>query len=84
MLQVVAVINLQYSVYPKMEIFCTLSKFRFGHPSDSPFFSLSSFAVVVSPPGPVVLRRQKKDSIPQSVFTIPPELDVSLLLEFVG
>ncbi|XP_026212679.1 polycomb group RING finger protein 6 isoform X1 [Anabas testudineus] len=40
--------------------------------------------VVISPPGPVVLRRQKKDSMPQSVFTIPPELDVSLLLEFVG
>ncbi|XP_051815637.1 polycomb group RING finger protein 6 isoform X1 [Acanthochromis polyacanthus] len=40
--------------------------------------------VVMSPPGPVVLRRQKKDNIPQSVFTIPPELDVSLLLEFVG
>ncbi|XP_044071355.1 polycomb group RING finger protein 6 isoform X2 [Siniperca chuatsi] len=40
--------------------------------------------VVVSPPGPVVLRRQKKDNIPQSVFTIPPELDVSLLLDFVG
>ncbi|KAG7999893.1 Polycomb group RING finger protein 6, partial [Nibea albiflora] len=37
----------------------------------------------VSPQGPVVLRRQKKD-IPQSVFTIPPELDVSLVLEFVG
>lgn len=40
--------------------------------------------VVMSPPGPVVLRRQKKDNIPPSVFTIPPELDVSLLLEFVG
>lgn len=39
--------------------------------------------VGVSPQGPVVLRRQKKD-IPQSVFTIPPELDVSLVLEFVG
>ncbi|KAM7408158.1 hypothetical protein PAMA_002039 [Pampus argenteus] len=42
--------------------------------------------VVVSPAGPVVVKRQKKDNIPvtQSVFTIPPELDVSLLLEFVG
>lgn len=40
--------------------------------------------VIISPPGPAVLRRQKKDLIHQSVFTIPPELDVSLLLEFVG
>lgn len=40
--------------------------------------------VVVSPAGPVTLRRQKKDNASQSVFTIPPELDVSLLLEFVG
>ncbi|XP_030011646.1 polycomb group RING finger protein 6-like [Sphaeramia orbicularis] len=40
-------------------------------------------AVMDSPPGPVVLKKQK-DSVPQSVFTIPPELDVSLLLEFVG
>ncbi|XP_056148083.1 polycomb group RING finger protein 6 [Lampris incognitus] len=40
--------------------------------------------VMVSPIGPAVLRRQKKDLIPQSVFSIPPELDVSLLLEFVG
>lgn len=43
-----------------------------------------SVAVMVSTPAPVVLKRQKKDNIPQSVFTIPPELDVSLLLEFVG
>jgi len=28
--------------------------------------------------------RQKKDMLPQSVFTIPSELDVSLMLEFVG
>ncbi|XP_067277344.1 polycomb group RING finger protein 6 isoform X2 [Pseudorasbora parva] len=28
--------------------------------------------------------RQKKDLLPQSVFTIPSELDVSLMLEFVG
>ncbi|XP_040035241.2 polycomb group RING finger protein 6 [Gasterosteus aculeatus] len=40
--------------------------------------------VVVSPPGPVVIKRQKKENLPQSVFSIPPELDVSLLLEFVG
>ncbi|XP_034537754.1 polycomb group RING finger protein 6 [Notolabrus celidotus] len=40
--------------------------------------------VVVSPPTPVVSRRPKKESIHQSVFSIPPELDVSLLLEFVG
>uniref|UniRef100_A0A3Q3WCA2 RING-type domain-containing protein n=1 Tax=Mola mola TaxID=94237 RepID=A0A3Q3WCA2_MOLML len=38
--------------------------------------------VLASPPVPVVVRRQKKDKVPQSVFTIPPELDVSLLLEF--
>ncbi|TRY85022.1 hypothetical protein DNTS_026932 [Danionella cerebrum] len=29
-------------------------------------------------------QRQKKDAQPQSVFTIPSELDVSLMLEFVG
>lgn len=41
-------------------------------------------AVVASPQSPAVMKRQKKDSYPHSVFTIPPELDVSLLLEFVG
>lgn len=40
--------------------------------------------VIVAPPCPAVIKRQKKDSVPQSVFTVPPELDVSLLLEFVG
>ncbi|XP_004076982.1 polycomb group RING finger protein 6 isoform X2 [Oryzias latipes] len=40
--------------------------------------------VVLSPQGPGVVKRQKRDSFPLSVFTIPPELDVSLLLEFVG
>ncbi|XP_041866666.1 polycomb group RING finger protein 6 [Melanotaenia boesemani] len=40
--------------------------------------------VVASPQCPAVLKRQKKNSFPHSVFTIPPELDVSLLLEFVG
>lgn len=40
--------------------------------------------MVASPQVPAVLRRQKKDPIPDSVFSIPPELDVSLLLEFVG
>lgn len=55
----------------------------------SPVVALNLFpvfcphAVMVSPPGPV-LKRQKKDTVPHSVFTIPPELDVSLLLEFVG
>lgn len=29
-------------------------------------------------------QRLKKDMLPQSVFTIPSELDVSLMLEFVG
>lgn len=48
-----------------------------------PVISFCGFAVGVSPQGPAVLRRQKKD-LPQSVFTIPPELDVSLVLEFVG
>lgn len=46
--------------------------------------SPSSLAVIVSPPCPAVIKRQKKDNVPQSVFTVPPELDVSLLLEFVG
>ncbi|KAM9477739.1 polycomb group RING finger protein 6 [Clarias gariepinus] len=32
----------------------------------------------------IKLLRQKRDSMPQSVFTIPPELDVSLMLDFVG
>lgn len=41
--------------------------------------------VVASPPAPVAIKRQKKDAVDnQCVFTIPPELDVSLLLEFVG
>ncbi|XP_072533073.1 polycomb group RING finger protein 6 [Salminus brasiliensis] len=29
-------------------------------------------------------KQKQKDMVPQSVFTIPPELDVSLMLEFVG
>ncbi|XP_019737784.1 polycomb group RING finger protein 6 isoform X1 [Hippocampus comes] len=41
-------------------------------------------SVVVSTATPVVLKRQKKDSTPQCVLNIPPELDVSLLLDFVG
>ncbi|XP_074532074.1 polycomb group RING finger protein 6 [Halichoeres trimaculatus] len=40
--------------------------------------------VGVSPQCPVVLKRQRRGNIPESVFTIPPELDVSLLLDFVG
>ncbi|XP_047459740.1 polycomb group RING finger protein 6 [Mugil cephalus] len=40
--------------------------------------------VTASPQCPVVLKKQRKENVPQSVFTIPPELDVSLLLEFVG
>ncbi|XP_033835618.1 polycomb group RING finger protein 6 [Periophthalmus magnuspinnatus] len=36
-----------------------------------------------SPPGHVVVKK-KKDAPPQAVFTMPPELDVSLMLEFVG
>uniref|UniRef100_W5N1I6 Polycomb group RING finger protein 6 n=1 Tax=Lepisosteus oculatus TaxID=7918 RepID=W5N1I6_LEPOC len=37
-----------------------------------------------APPPTVKTSKQKKGLLPQSVFTIPPELDVSLLLEFVG
>ncbi|XP_030628879.1 polycomb group RING finger protein 6 isoform X2 [Chanos chanos] len=40
--------------------------------------------VAVTPMVPVKAPKQKKDLLPQSVFTIPPELDVSLMLEFVG
>ncbi|KAM9318848.1 polycomb group RING finger protein 6 isoform 2-T2 [Pholidichthys leucotaenia] len=40
--------------------------------------------VAVPPSGPAVLKRQRKESLPQPVFTVPPELDVSLLLDFVG
>jgi len=47
-------------------------------------FPLSCSAVVASTPGPVVIKKQKKESPPQSPFTIPPELDVSFLLDFVG
>ncbi|XP_066548878.1 polycomb group RING finger protein 6 [Amia ocellicauda] len=37
------------------------------------------------PPSTVVkASKQKKGLLPQSVFSIPPEMDVSLLLEFVG
>ncbi|XP_068597153.1 polycomb group RING finger protein 6 [Brachionichthys hirsutus] len=39
--------------------------------------------VLLSPSAPVV-RRQKKDSVGPTAFTVPPELDVSLLLQFVG
>lgn len=70
---------------PKIEIFSITSKsLRVRHSSSCPVFSLPCSAVVVSSLVPVVLKRQKKDNVPQSVFTIPPELDVSLLLEFVG
>uniref|UniRef100_A0A4W4H7H0 Polycomb group ring finger 6 n=1 Tax=Electrophorus electricus TaxID=8005 RepID=A0A4W4H7H0_ELEEL len=41
--------------------------------------------VVVPATLPVKPQKQKqKDLMPQSVFTIPPELDVSVMLEFVG
>ncbi|XP_060943368.1 polycomb group RING finger protein 6 [Limanda limanda] len=40
--------------------------------------------VVITSPAPVGVKRQRRDNAPQSVFTIPPELDVSLLLDFVG
>lgn len=31
-----------------------------------------------------LLKQKQRDYMPQSVFTIPPELDVSLMLDFVG
>ncbi|KAG5830927.1 hypothetical protein ANANG_G00298430, partial [Anguilla anguilla] len=40
--------------------------------------------VPVSPMPSVKPGKLKKDQLPQSVFTIPSELDVSLVLEFVG
>lgn len=40
--------------------------------------------VLISNVTPVVQKRQKKESAPPPVFNIPPELDVSLVLEFVG
>lgn len=68
-----------------MEILSTtVTKLKIFHSSMCLMISFSFFAVVVSPAGPVALKRQKKENTPQSVFTIPPELDVSLLLEFVG
>ncbi|TNM99413.1 polycomb group RING finger protein 6 [Takifugu flavidus] len=39
---------------------------------------------VISSPSPVVSKKQRKEPLPQSIFTIPPELNVSLLLEFAG
>ncbi|XP_076017086.1 polycomb group RING finger protein 6 [Genypterus blacodes] len=44
-------------------------------------------AVLFPLPAPPVVKKQKKTTDPlnnQPLFTIPPELDVSLLLEFVG
>lgn len=41
-------------------------------------------AALPSPPGRAAAKKQRKESLPQSLFSIPPELDVSLLLEFVG
>ncbi|XP_058508161.1 polycomb group RING finger protein 6 [Solea solea] len=40
--------------------------------------------VVISSAPPVVVKRQRKEVSPPSVSSLPPELDVSLLLEFVG
>lgn len=43
---------------------------------------VSAFA---SPPAPAAATtKKKKDAPPQALFTMPPELDVSLMLEFVG
>ncbi|XP_054885534.1 polycomb group RING finger protein 6 isoform X1 [Poeciliopsis prolifica] len=39
--------------------------------------------VPISPKGPIVLKK-RKDNFPRAVFTIPPELNIYLLLEFVG
>lgn len=41
-------------------------------------------AAFSSSPAPAVMRRQKKDAAPQPVLAVPPELDVSMVLEFVG
>ncbi|KAK6328769.1 hypothetical protein J4Q44_G00007470 [Coregonus suidteri] len=42
-------------------------------------------SVMASPAVPVLKnQKQRRELLPQSVFTIPPELDVSLQLEFVG
>uniref|UniRef100_A0AAY4DIX8 Polycomb group RING finger protein 6 n=1 Tax=Denticeps clupeoides TaxID=299321 RepID=A0AAY4DIX8_9TELE len=38
----------------------------------------------VSPMIPAKPQKSRRDLLRQSVFTVPPELDVSLLLEFVG
>ena len=40
--------------------------------------------VLASPMVPLKSQKQRKELLPQSVFRMPPELDVSLLLEFVG
>ncbi|XP_067092700.1 polycomb group RING finger protein 6 isoform X1 [Osmerus mordax] len=40
--------------------------------------------VMASPQVPLKSQKQRKELLPQSVFRMPPELDVSLLLEFVG
>ncbi|XP_049591811.1 polycomb group RING finger protein 6 isoform X1 [Syngnathus scovelli] len=41
-------------------------------------------SVAFSTPAPLASKRQKKDPVPQCVINIPPELDMSLLLDFVG
>uniref|UniRef100_A0A1A8DJ50 Polycomb group RING finger protein 6 n=1 Tax=Nothobranchius kadleci TaxID=1051664 RepID=A0A1A8DJ50_NOTKA len=38
----------------------------------------------VSPQVPVLMKRQKRELLSPNAFTMPPELNVSLLLEFVG
>ncbi|KAF7219788.1 transcript variant X2 [Nothobranchius furzeri] len=38
----------------------------------------------VSPQVPVLMKRQKRELLSPKAFTMPPELNVSLLLEFVG
>ncbi|KAG9337970.1 hypothetical protein JZ751_027307 [Albula glossodonta] len=53
-----------------------------GERTDVCFLQREGAGVAVSPA--VKSSKQKKDLMPQSVFTIPSELDVSLVLEFVG
>lgn len=44
----------------------------------------SIFVAAVQSVAQTKAQKAQKDPLPQSVFTLPPELDVSLVLEFVG
>lgn len=49
-----------------------------------PYVPISSLIVASSMLPLKLLKQKQRDHLPQSVFTIPPELDVSLILDFVG